>query len=120
MKLFALVAGVLLTSFCAQAHAEYQTYAQSNKTGVGHKTEVLVLVQDPATPDSKKDIAMCHLTLSPGQTETKVVGNKFFPGRKYSFAISFKRPVIMIEVVVSENGHELFRSNQSFASWKGF
>jgi len=63
---------------------------------------------------------MCHLTLSPGETKTEVVGNKFFPGRKYSFTITFKRPVITIVVVISEKGHELFRSNQSFASWKGF
>jgi hypothetical protein len=120
MKPFALILGVLVEAFSTQAHAEYQTYAQSNQTGLGHSTEVLVLVLDPASPKSKNDTALCHLTLRPGETQTKIVGNKFFPGRTYSFTVTFKRPIITIIVVISENGHELFHSNQSFASWKGF
>ncbi len=120
MKLFALISVFLLAAFSAQAHAEYQTYVQSNQTGVGHNTDVMVLVLDPASPKSKNDTALCHLTLRPGETHTQVVGNKFFPGRTYSFTVTFKRPVITIIVVISENGHELFHSNQSFASWKGF
>jgi hypothetical protein len=120
MKLFALIPVLLLAAFSAQAQAEYQTYVQSNQTGVGHDTDVMVLVLDPASSKGKNDTALCHLILHPGETHTRVIGNKFFPGRTYSFTITFKRPVITVVVVISESGHELFHSNQSFASWKGF
>jgi hypothetical protein len=104
---------------CSQARSEYQTYVQANKSASG-QTEVLVLVRDPATEKGKLDAATYHLLLQGGDTKSEVVGNKNFPGRRYAFNISLAPPILVVTVVISDNGHELYRSSQSFASWKGF
>lgn len=113
--LFAI--GMLVLS--SPARSEYQTYVQANKAN-GGQTEVLVLIRDPAAGKAKADTAMYHLLLGSGDTKSTVIGDKSYPGRRYSFDVSLKAPILYVTVVISEDGRELYRSSQSFASWKGF
>lgn len=104
---------------CSPARAEYQTYIQANK-GDGGQTEVLVLVSDPNVEKTKADMAMYHLLLRGGEAKSKVVGDKNYPGRRYTINASLKPPILHVTIVISEDGRELYRSSQSFASRKGF
>lgn len=113
--LFAI--GMLVLS--SPARSEYQTYVQANKAD-GGQTEVLVLISDPTVEKAKADTAMYHLLLGSGDTKSKVIGDKNYPGRRYSFNVSLKAQILYVTVVIFEEGRELYRSSQSFASWKGF
>ena len=119
MRLKIVILVSLFGALSSQAFAGYRTYVQANKSTDKNKSFVIVMVSDPESKKPKLDIAQSYFTLSNNETKTAAVGNKYFPAREYRFSVSLKRPIVTITVVISENGQELFRTNEQFASWGG-
>lgn len=97
--------------------ADYQTYIQVDTSTQKDKYFILIIIEDEEWAKNE-DIAQATFLLSPGESQQKVVKNKKFPDKEYSFSLSLEdkgRLLGLSEIIISDRGEKSFKSSQRFA-----
>src|SRR5579859_6979252 len=107
---------VFLLTACSHPGGNYETLLQVDPAQEQGKVFVLALVKE-MNPSATPDTGMADFVITPGESATKSVGNKYFPNRIYEFKVVTSAPsavstTIEVTTTVRDGSKVLYNSKQ--------